>query len=297
MELQQYNFTIKHRSGKVNSNADALFRIPEEEIYCFMLKQEYESDSENEAECSQKKQKLQNEDSDQYLTNSQRTPVERFNIQELDRTGSQYLANLGPALGESDEEQEPLTFYQESFQYEYSSDNDLAWDTCYTENEMTIEKIREDGSLIVLSSYSKEADAATIFQAYRYSQQELYRLYLSNIVVKQVIAGQPIKRGGSKCTNAYYYEETVDHHIHTYCKCCKRNLFTNEIVYDCIWEIGQNELHPEMDPEYLINVPWWPEPVKVQQKNHVSTIIYLFMSKILQLRLLNSIRNFISTHH
>ena len=37
MELQQYNFTIKHRPEKVNSNADALSRIPEEEIYCFML--------------------------------------------------------------------------------------------------------------------------------------------------------------------------------------------------------------------------------------------------------------------
>ena len=59
---------------------------------------------------------------------------------------------------------------------------------------MTIEEIREDGSSIILSSYSKEADAATIFQAYRYSQQELHRLYLSNIVVKQVIARQPIKK-------------------------------------------------------------------------------------------------------
>ena len=42
---------------------------------------------------------------------SQRIPVGRFNIQELDRTESQYLANLGPAPGESEEEQEPSTFY------------------------------------------------------------------------------------------------------------------------------------------------------------------------------------------
>src|SRR5436305_14415651 len=103
---------------------------------------------------------------------------------------------------------------------------------------MTIEEIREDGSSIVLSSYSEKANAMTIFQAYQYSQQELYRLYLSNIVVKQVIARQLIKRRGSKCTNACYYREPVDHHIHTYCKYCKRNLFTNEIVHDCIWGIG-----------------------------------------------------------
>ena len=88
MELQQYNFIIKHRSEKVNSNADALSRIPEKEIYCFMLEQGYESNSENEVECSQKKQKLQNDEPDQYLTDSQGIPVEHFNVQELDRTES-----------------------------------------------------------------------------------------------------------------------------------------------------------------------------------------------------------------
>src|SRR2546423_8558693 len=122
MEFQQYNFTIK-RPEKVNSNADALSRIPEKEIYCFMLEQEYESDSENEVEYSQKKQKLQNDEPDQYLMNSQGIPVERFNIQELDRTGSQYLANLDSTPRESEEEQELSTFYQESFQYGYSSDD------------------------------------------------------------------------------------------------------------------------------------------------------------------------------
>src|SRR3954451_4475439 len=168
MELQQYNFTIRHHPEKVNSNADALSRIPEEEIYCFMLKREYESDSENETECSRKRQKLQTENSDQQLTNSQRIPVEHFNTQEIDRTGSQYLANLGSAPGESEEEQELSTFYQEDLQYEYSSNNDSTWDNHYTDpyknyNEITIEEIREDGSSVVLSTYNKEADAATIF--------------------------------------------------------------------------------------------------------------------------------------
>src|SRR4051794_22948898 len=93
MKLQQYDFTIKHRPGKVNSNADVLSRISEEEIYCFMLEREYKNDSENEAEYSQKKQKLQNDEPDQYLIDSQEIPVECFNIQEPDLTGSQYLAN------------------------------------------------------------------------------------------------------------------------------------------------------------------------------------------------------------
>src|SRR3954452_21984159 len=111
MELQQYNFTIKHHPKKVNSNADALSRIPEEVIYCFMLEREYKSDSENEAECSQKKQKLQNDEPDQYLIDSQGIPVGHFNIQKSDRTESQYLANLGLAPEESEKEQELSTFY------------------------------------------------------------------------------------------------------------------------------------------------------------------------------------------
>ena len=37
MELQQYNFTIRHRPEKTNANADALSRINEEPIECFMI--------------------------------------------------------------------------------------------------------------------------------------------------------------------------------------------------------------------------------------------------------------------
>ena len=124
MELQQYTFTIKHRSGKVNSNANTLSRISEEEIYCFMLERGYESDSENDAECSRKKQKFTENEPAQYLVDSQGNPIGRFSIQELDLTGSQYLENLGPAPGESEDELEPLTYGQEdSYHYGYSSDD------------------------------------------------------------------------------------------------------------------------------------------------------------------------------
>ena len=32
MHLQQYNFEIQHRPGKSNANADALSRLPNEEV-------------------------------------------------------------------------------------------------------------------------------------------------------------------------------------------------------------------------------------------------------------------------
>jgi len=38
MELQQYDFIIKHHLGKVNANADALSRLPEVHyIDCYMM--------------------------------------------------------------------------------------------------------------------------------------------------------------------------------------------------------------------------------------------------------------------
>jgi len=39
MHLQQYNFTIRHRPGKTNANADALSRLlpEEEEVQVFLL--------------------------------------------------------------------------------------------------------------------------------------------------------------------------------------------------------------------------------------------------------------------
>src|SRR5205823_6145535 len=97
---------------KVNSNADTLSRIPKEEIYCFMLKRGYESDSESKAEpiCFRKRQKFQNDKPVQYLVDSQENPIGHFNIQVPDLSGSQYLTNLGFASGESEDALESLTF-------------------------------------------------------------------------------------------------------------------------------------------------------------------------------------------
>lgn len=33
-------------------------------------------------------------------------------------------------------------------------------------------------------------------------------------------------------------------------------------------EIQQTHTHPDMNPEYLINQPWWTEPIDIQLENH-----------------------------
>src|SRR5947207_1198521 len=55
MELQQHNFTIEHRSGKTNANADALSRMYDEDeeqevTICYMLETGYAAEKEEESE-------------------------------------------------------------------------------------------------------------------------------------------------------------------------------------------------------------------------------------------------------
>ena len=73
---------------------------------------------------------------------------------------------------------------------------------------------------------------------YDYTLQELQDIYAENIKIKQVIASQPIERGGSKCT---WDCDTENHHIHTYCKACQRNLPYGTINHHCTigFEQGQ----------------------------------------------------------
>jgi hypothetical protein len=96
--------------------------------------------------------------------------------------------------------------------------------------------------------------------------QDLEDMYAENIRVKQVIAHQPITRGGSKCDDSCDIE---NHHIHTYCTMCKRNLPYGTVRHDCIIGFTLGKIRPDMRPEFLINTPWWNEPELVQQENNI----------------------------
>ena len=108
--------------------------------------------------------------------------------------------------------------------------------------------------------------------AYTYTMEEIVQLYLDNIKEKQVIANQPIRTGETRCTDACDIE---NHHMHTYYKACKRNLFYGTVVHDCNQEFGRGEIHPGMDPKALVNHLWWKEPMAVQQYNNYIYLHYL----------------------
>jgi len=192
MELQQHHFTIEHRAGKHNANADALSRMYDEET----------------AEC--------------FIIDLTETDI-------------------------ADDEAENI-----------STKEDIEWHISSSESAENEEWFEEELS----RQYSNTALITAI--RYKSPNDELEEIYRDNIKIKQVIAGQPITRGGSQCT---FSCDTENHHVHTYCKACKKNLMYRTIIHDCIIGYGLGKIQPDMKPEYLTNDLWWEEPLLVQQEN------------------------------
>ena len=69
----------------------------------------------------------------------------------------------------------------------------------------------------------------------------------------------------------------MNHHVHTYCNRCKRNLPYGTTVHPCTFL--SEERHFVMDPTYLVNVPWWREPLAVQYENN--RIYLLVLQKLI----------------
>jgi hypothetical protein len=95
---------------------------------------------------------------------------------------------------------------------------------------------------------------------YTYTQKEIKDFFQQYIKVKQVIAGQPITKGGSKCD---FHCDIENHHLHTYCTICKRNLPYGTKIHECKLGITEGKIRPPMNPKNLVNTPWWKVPALV----------------------------------
>jgi len=107
--------------------------------------------------------------------------------------------------------------------------------------------------------------------AWKYNQGQLEEIFSKMVKIKQVIAGLPITKGGSKCD---YSCDTENHHLHFYCKWCQKNLPYNTTIHKCKMGLGLGigQIHPDMNPEYLANHRWWTEPPVIAEENRTHYI-------------------------
>jgi hypothetical protein len=149
---------------------------------------------------------------------------------------------------------------------------DETYDESTQENEMIIDISSDESYDAESESENEMATISLTLTGYMPTWEEHEQVYRDNIQIKSVIAHQPIRKGGSKCNEMCDIE---NHHIHTYCKICKTNLSYGTIVHDCIMGYSAGRIRPEMIPEYLVNVPWWTEPLAVQYENNYFYLLRL----------------------
>lgn len=352
MELQQYDFNIKHRPGKQNANADALSRIPETEIFLLGIDYEvvkrrrlsedpngpirvtilipdedFDSEEESEADVEDN---LEEDDDDNssviyieeetMISSDHATdpPSDHYVLFECCRQTVCFChfetrRENSPAWPAQDPSRFPCCgqvicdcelpdpinwdeYLQYYHQREYEQATGIPATVAVSEEETPVINVRLDdlaedylrkrnGWSDYTSDSSNgwnnypddsdensarptyEQDEEEIYEtvAYTYSLKEINEIYRSQIKIKNVVANQPITRGGSKCT---LFCDTENHHTHTYCTVCKRNLWYGTVFHDCEVGFAPGKKHPEMKPQYLVNAPWWTEPLTVQQHNN-----------------------------
>ena len=228
MELQQFRFDIKHRPGKANANADALSRM-------------YDGEA-NVAECYMANlgtMSWDNQESNDEIIYDSDELRERRNPILWDCCGQEicYCINNQDDYWNADDEWENSQYDQSEFQ------ND--WNLAEDEQEKELISLYE-----------------TV--AYTYTETEIQQIFKNFLKTKHVVAGRPIRSGGTRCD---FHCDTKNHHLHNYCKACRKNLLLNVVIYDCVIGLGVGKIHFDMNPEFLINKPWWKEPAKVFQEN------------------------------
>ena len=146
--------------------------------------------------------------------------------------------------------------------WDWESDND--WGNNYPEENVQ----RQQQQFFDQDEFVKVAQRGDDSYAYGYgyNTENLRQLYSQNIAIRQVIARQSYTRGNGQCDDSC---DIMNHHIHTYCRVCKRNLSYGTTIHQCNIPSYNHEF--TMNPEYLNNQPWWDESL-VQQNFLVESL-------------------------
>ena len=101
--------------------------------------------------------------------------------------------------------------------------------------------------------------------AWNYTEVEIADMYANLIKEKWVVANQPERKGRMKCQD---YCDTENHHLHKWYHICgKRIDWDMDHAPNCKFGIKLGQIHPDMNPIYLINNMFWDEPQAVIQEN------------------------------
>ena len=299
MELQQYDFVIKHRPGKTNNNADALSRI--EPVFTIEVLEETDNGLgsnylDTMEHHTHKRRKLENDQievmAEEWVTdkNENSDPLVECSYKPQ-RHGDECVClkclriqkgkfrAISPTIYSCCEQvicecehPDPIDWnkYIKSYQIETEESDQNGWGNIEREIPTPTQYADDDWGNSYPSddenNENRQVDNFVHTIAYTFTREEFLNIYRPYIQVKQVIAGQPITRGGSKCDASC---DIYNHHLHTYCKMCQKNLPYGTIVHDCKVGLEPGKIHPGMDPKALVNHQWWEEPPAIQMENFI----------------------------
>ncbi|HVI20899.1 MAG TPA: ribonuclease H family protein, partial [Bacillus sp. (in: firmicutes)] len=271
MYLQQFQFEIVHRPGKENKNADALSRSYEKESYfCGAENLGEVTASESNADHSEYDDESNDADSEkEIITRSptlwdccQQTVCDCVGILPIEYDDD--YDSDDEEIAQENEKEYSLKHRDEIISmYSYDSERtDNGWEPEYHDSNEAWENGEYHDESWGLPDNEEEKEISNVWSvwtiSYFYTEQEVKELYNNLIKTKWVIANQPIKNGKWECDQ---HCDTENHHLHSYCTICQKQIYPGmEYNHGCRFGFGLGNIHPDMNPRYLINDVFWSEP-------------------------------------
>ena len=270
MNLQSYKFDIQHRPGKSNANADALSRMYEEEneeqeVHCLFASVEDKKGKKRadhiDVNVSQLEKFYARKFEDTHLDQQHDSWERPFKQQDWEPEDEQKYTFEQESWGELREENRNEMWENDSNDWGNSYPNEPQQSTSQQQQYFGPSRITYENEFIKVAPRGDDSYA----YGFAYNTANLQQLYSQNIAIRQVIANQPYTRGNGQCDDSCDIE---NHHIHTYCRGCKRNIPYGTTIHQC--NIPNYNCNFAMDPNFLVNQPWWNESIRTTETQEES---------------------------